>query len=182
MSYRKLEHLSANFGNLNLASSRGGQGGGGSGGSSTGSSSPARQWNSNNNNNSNDSNGRQQQQQQQQQHHGQDWQQLESELNAATAKEFVPGRGWRNQHSSASSVGSGNSNSQRKFSSSVWFHVEEFWCVALIFIFNHSNSNLYILFSSLFQQFQQKRMPKFLDPVIDPNSNNSRTSSRTILL
>jgi hypothetical protein len=36
----------------------------------------------------------------------QDWQQLESDLNAATAKEFVPGSAWPNQNSSNSSVGS----------------------------------------------------------------------------
>jgi hypothetical protein len=117
-----LEHLSANFGNLNL-STRGQHEGESSG--------TNHQWNSNGSSNG-DSNGSQQQQQQQQQTQGpksehgegprvgsnsshQDWQQLESELNAATAKEFVPGRGWRNQHSSASSVGSGNSSSQRKF-------------------------------------------------------------------
>jgi len=97
-----MENLSSNFGSLNL-------------------SSRARDWSSSNNTtssaSSSGSNSQQQranlqQQQQMQAAAGgpQDWQQLESELNAATAKEFVPGRGWSTQ-SSTSSVAS---NSQAK--------------------------------------------------------------------
>ncbi|KAG7356791.1 hypothetical protein IV203_001477 [Nitzschia inconspicua] len=121
-----MEHLSTDFGNLGFSSSRGGGGNGSNTGewprqqpvpppqsrntpppqshyfqrtSSRGSSS------SNNMGSSvNRSNG------------SQDWQQLESDLNAATAKEFVPGHGWSShQHSSASSVGS-NSQGGRSYS------------------------------------------------------------------
>ncbi|KAL3922034.1 MAG: hypothetical protein SGILL_002422 [Bacillariaceae sp.] len=50
----------------------------------------------------------------------QDWQQLESDLNAATAKEFVPGNGWPNQHSSASSVGSNSQGTGGKSYSEIF--------------------------------------------------------------
>ena len=192
MSYRKLEHLSANFGNLNL-SSRGGQqgtstGGGGGSSSSGGTGTPTRQWNSNNNSNENGKTQQDSQGPPPQQGGGggggggggpagnsahQDWQQLESELNAATAKEFVPGRSWRNQHSSASSVASSNSSSQRKFSSS--FRID---CWIVIKLYSHS-----ILILIMNFLFQQNHMQPFLELEIDlsnqtSNSNNSSNNNR----
>jgi hypothetical protein len=114
-----MEHLSTDFGNLGLSSSRGG---GGGGGSSAGewprqqpvpppqprNAQPSQYQRSAGFRGSNNSNNMPPSVSRSGSH---DWQQLESDLNAATAKEFVPGHGWNTQQhqqqlSSASSVGS----------------------------------------------------------------------------
>jgi hypothetical protein len=112
-----MEHLSTDFGNLGLSSSRGGVGGSSSAGEwprqqpvppPQPRTAPTAQYQrtagfrgSNSNANMAPSVLRS---------GSNDWQQLESDLNAATAKEFVPGHGWNTQQqqqlSSASSVGS----------------------------------------------------------------------------
>ena len=115
-----MEHLSTDFGNLGL--SRGGSGGGGGASSGSGQwpraqappsrNSPPQGQRSGYHHQSSSAGSRESSSQQQQQRSGEDWKQLESDLNAATAKEFVPGNAWSNQHSSNSSVGS---NSQGRF-------------------------------------------------------------------
>jgi hypothetical protein len=122
-----MEHFSTDFGNLGLSSSRGG----GIAGSSAGEwprqqpvpcppprNTPPSQYpntrsggfrGSNSNNNMPPSVLRS---------GSHDWQQLESDLNAATAKEFVPGHGWNTQQQqqlpSSSSVAS-NSHGECDF-------------------------------------------------------------------
>ena len=135
-----MEHLSQDFGNLGL--SRGSSGGaGGANGSGqwpraqappSRSSPPQSQGGRSG---YQQSSSRSSQEQQGSRGSGEDWKQLESDLNAATAKEFVPGNAWGNQHSSNSSVGS---NSQGMLLCRKFAKVNENGSDSLLLTVSHS--------------------------------------------
>lgn len=123
-SQELMEHLTTDFGSLGLTSSRGGGGASGSNAGEWPRQQPvplphprntppqSQQFPRSSSRGSTNSNGNNHMMPSVNRSSSHDWQQLESDLNAATAKEFVPGHGWNTNHSSASSVGS---NSQGEF-------------------------------------------------------------------